>query len=285
MRWSRTGNTDIEDRRGMGGLALPAGGLGGLGLVIYLLVQLLGGGGGGFSNIGPGLDQFSQTTPAPNDVSDAPDPDKDLVDFIGFVVSDVQGTWEQIFTDAGQNYQRTKLVLFDSATQTGCGTASSETGPFYCPADIKVYLDLGFFRELRDRFGAPGDFAQAYVVAHEFGHHVQKLLGIENDVRSAQERHPDDANELSIRMELQADCFAGVWGNAAYDDKLLESGDLEEALGATSSVGDDRIQKQVTGRVDPESWTHGSAAQRSKWFRRGFDRGAVDDCDTFSGDI
>ncbi len=285
MRWSRTGNTDIEDRRGAGsGLALGAGGLGGVGIIIYLLMQLLGG--GGFDNVGPSLDQFSQTTPAPSgDLNDAPDPDKDLVDFVGFVVKDVQGTWEQTFTGAGRAYQRTKLVLFDNATQTGCGLASSETGPFYCPADMKVYLDLGFFRELRNRFGAPGDFAQAYVVAHEFGHHVQKLLGVENDVRNEQERHPDAVNELSIRMELQADCFAGVWANSAYDEKLLESGDLEEALAAAASVGDDRIQKQVTGRIDRESWTHGSASQRSHWFRQGFDRGSVQDCDTFSGDV
>jgi predicted metalloprotease len=285
MRWSRTGNTDIEDRRGMGGFALPVGGLGGLGLVIYIIVQLLGGG-SGFDNVGPGLDRFSQTTPAPSgDLSGAPDPDKDLVDFMGFVAQDVQTTWEHTFTASGRTYERTKLVLFDNATQTGCGTASSETGPFYCPADRKVFLDLGFFRELRDRFGAPGDFAQAYVVAHEFGHHVQNLLGIERDVQQQQEQHPDATNELSIRTELQADCFAGVWAHSAYSQNLLESGDLDEALRAAASVGDDRIQKAATGRINRETWTHGSASQRSHWFRQGFDNGAVKDCDTFSGGI
>jgi len=286
MRWSRTSDSDIEDRRGQGlpgGMALPVGGGGVIG-VIVLIVTLLLRGGGGF-DVGPSLNQFPNSATGGSNIGNAPDPDKDLVDFLGFVMKDVQASWQTKFQAAGRQYQPTKLVLFERATPTGCGTGSSATGPFYCPADGKVYLDLGFFRELRDRFGAPGDFAQAYVVAHEIGHHIQNLLGIEQDVRSQRERHPNDESDLSIRTELQADCFAGVWGQNAYDEKLLESGDLEEGLAAAAAVGDDRIQKQTTGRVDPETWTHGSSQQRVTWFRRGFDTGAVDNCDTFRGSI
>jgi hypothetical protein len=212
----------------------------------------------------------------------APDPDAELVDFMGFVVDDVQTTWDELFASAGQTYDPTKLVIFENATRTGCGVGNEATGPFYCPADNKVYLDLDFFRALRDRFGAPGDFAQAYVIAHEFGHHVQTLLGIDQEVRREQQSDPNNANELSIKMELQADCFAGVWGHSAYDDRLLESGDLEEGLDAAAAVGDDRIQRSTTGHVDRHSWTHGSSAQRMEWFRRGFDSGAPEDCDTFT---
>ena len=267
---------------GLGGGGLAVGGLGGIGALIFLVVQLLSGGSLGGIDVGPALDQFDQRAQGGTSIDDAPDPDKDLVDFLGFVVDDVQATWQETFTNAGQRYVETDLVLFDDATQTGCGTASSQTGPFYCPGDTKVYLDLGFFRELRDRFGAPGDFAQAYVVAHEFGHHVQHLLGIDEDVRRAAAQNPDETNELSIAQELQADCFAGVWGHAAFNDQLLEQGDLEEGIGAAAAVGDDRIQQQATGRVNRETWTHGSSAQRVEWFQRGFDSGAVDDCNTFA---
>jgi predicted metalloprotease len=261
-----------------GGLAL--GGLGGIGALIYLVVSLLSGGG---IDPGAGLDGFGTLPGEANGrLPGAPDPDKDLVDFMGFVVDDVQASWEELFAEAGRDYRETDLVLFEQATQTGCGVGSSQTGPFYCPADGKVYLDLDFFRELRNRFGAPGDFAQAYVIAHEFGHHVQNLLGVNDDVRSLQQQRPEDANDLSIRMELQADCFAGVWGHSAYDDRLLESGDLEEGLAAAAAVGDDRIQRSTTGRVNRESWTHGSSAQRVEWFRRGFDTGSVEECDSFN---
>ncbi len=277
MRWRRGGGTGIEDRRGMGG-GVALGGLGGIGLIVYLLFNLLSGGG---FDVGPGLDQFPQAPAQDDRLSDAPDPDRDLVDFIGFVVDDVQASWAELFDRAGQQYEPTKLVLFEQATQTGCGVGSSETGPFYCPADRKVYLDLSFFRVLSDRFGASGDFAQAYVIAHEFGHHVQTLLGIDRDVSEARQASPDDTNELSVLQELQADCFAGVWGHSAYNDQLLESGDLEEGLDAASAIGDDRIQEQTTGRVDPESFTHGSSEQRVEWFRRGFDTGSVEDCNTF----
>jgi uncharacterized protein len=280
MRWRRGGNTAIEDRRGQGfGPGLAVGGLGGIGAIVFLVLQLLGGGGG----FDPGnLDGFPAAPTERDFNKDAPDPDKDLVDFMGFVVDDVQGTWQETFSRAGRRYTDTKLVIFERATQTGCGTGSSETGPFYCPLDGKMYLDLAFFRALRDRFGAPGDFAQAYVIAHEFGHHVQNLLGIDDRVRSEQQNNPSEQNELSVRMELQADCFAGVWGHAAFNDQLLESGDLEEGIKAAEAIGDDRIQRETTGRVNPESWTHGSSAQRVQWFRTGFDTGSVDDCDTFS---
>jgi predicted metalloprotease len=277
MRWRRGDRSNIEDRRGR---ALPIGGVGGgVGLVILLLTLLLRAGGG--PDIGPSLDQFPSVPQGGGELSTAPDPDRDLVDFLDFVLEDVQQSWNKVFTEAGRSYRETKLVLFDGATSTGCGTGSSESGPFYCPVDEKMYLDLGFFRELRDRFGAPGDFAQAYVVAHEAGHHVQNMLGIDRDVRQQQRADPNAANDLSVRMELQADCLAGVWAHSAYGERLLESGDLEEGLGAAAAVGDDRIQKEVSGRVNPETWTHGSSQQRTSWFRRGFDEGAIDNCDTF----
>jgi predicted metalloprotease len=220
-----------------------------------------------------------------DDLSDAPDPDAELVEFVGFVVDDVQDSWARLFTEAGQRYQPTTLRLFTGGINTGCGGASSATGPFYCPLDRHVYLDLGFFRELRDRFGAPGDFAQAYVIAHEFGHHVQNLLGIADDVRRGQQEHPDEANELSVRLELQADCLAGVWAHSAYQEGLLESGDLEEGLDAAASVGDDRIQGQAGREVDPDSFTHGSSEQRVTWFRRGYESGDLNSCNTFKGDV
>ena len=287
MRWRRgKGREEIEDRRGQGvgglgsgraGFPIPVGGgIGGL-LVAVLLVVLfatgvLGGGSGG-SNGDSGQ------------LAGAPDPDAKLVDFIGFVVDDVQGWWQQDFARSGQTYQVTKLVLFDGQTQSGCGPASSDTGPFYCPVDRKVYLELGFFRELRDRFKAPGDFAEAYVIAHEFGHHVQTLLGIEGRVQEERQSHPSEANDLSVRLELQADCYAGVWAHSAYEQNLLESGDLEEALTAAAAVGDDRIQRSAGRRVNPETWTHGSSAQRVQWLKAGFQTGDPGSCDTFSGSI
>jgi predicted metalloprotease len=298
MRWRRgRGAGQIEDRRGGGGfggggLPIPIGakgGLGGLGVLAVVVLSILfgggvlGGGGGGV-NI-PGLDAFPQMPgPQGEPIPREADPDADLKDFVAFVVADVQESWRQAFTQGGKTYEPTKLVLFEDATTSGCGPASSETGPFYCPADRKVYVDLDFFRDLRDRFGAPGDFAQAYVIAHEFGHHVQNVVGISDDVRRAQQESPDDANELSIRLELQADCLAGVWGHSAYEADLLESGDLEEGLAAAAAVGDDRLQREATGRVDRESWTHGSSEQRVQWFRRGFQSGDTQACDTFAGD-
>jgi predicted metalloprotease len=291
MKWRRGfGRGQIEDRRGQSsrGMGLPIpigakGGLGGLGLLLVIAITLLSsgvlGGGGGGASVDPGIEQFPQM-PGGGSPGALPggDPDADLREFAGFVVDDVQDSWARLFAEAGQRYQPTTLVLFTQATSSGCGSASAASGPFYCPLDRKVYLDLGFFRELRSRFGAPGDFAQAYVIAHEFGHHVQNLLGIADDVRRGQREHPDEANELSVRLELQADCLAGVWAFSAYDEGLLESGDLEEGLAAAAAVGDDRIQPGSS----PERWTHGSSEQRVAWFREGFERGDLNDCNTFS---
>jgi uncharacterized protein len=286
----------VIDRRGSGGgrgFGMPVGGgVGGLGLIGVLLAILfstgvLGGGGGTGIEIDPRFDPLGGTPSAESGerLPGAPDPDARLRDFVAFVVDNVQTSWSQAFDEAGQRYEPTKLVLFERGTESGCGFASSATGPFYCPRDRLVYLDLGFFRELRDRFGAPGDFAQAYVIAHEFGHHIQTITGISDDVRNQQQSNPDDANDLSVRMELQADCLAGVWGHSAYEQRLLESGDLEEGLQAAAAIGDDRIQRETTGRIDPETWTHGSSEQRVEWFSRGFENGDPGACDTFSGDI
>ena len=269
---------------------MAGGGLGIIGLLIALFLggNVLGGGGesGGFGIDTTGLEGFgtppATVAPGGGRLDGAPDPDAELKEFVTFVVEDVQANWQQQFEAASKPYEVTTLVLFEDAVSTGCGSASSATGPFYCPLDRKVYLDLGFFRELATKFGAPGDFAQAYVIAHEFGHHVQTVLGINEQVRQAQQRNPDEANELSVRMELQADCFAGVWAHSAYEDNLLETGDVEEGLDAAAGVGDDRIQKEATGRVDPESFTHGTSEQRMRWFRTGFESGDPDRCDTFA---
>jgi predicted metalloprotease len=204
-----------------------------------------------------------------------------LVSFVGFVLDDAQRTWRQLSEQHGTPYRDAKLVLFRDAVQSACGFAESATGPFYCPADEKVYIDLGFYEELQQRFGAPGDFAQAYVLAHEIGHHVQNLLGTEAQVREARTRRADLANELSVRLELQADCYAGVWGHSTAQRDLLESGDVDEGLAAAAAVGDDRLQRMGGGRVVPESFTHGSSAQRQEWFRRGLEAGRPDACDTF----
>ncbi len=288
MRWKPgRGYKQIEDRRGRGGAALPIGvGGGGIGIVVlvaYLLISALGGGGGGLS-VDPNLPAFPAAPSAEGTDLEPQEGDK-TAQFVAFVVDDVQDTWARLFAEAGRQYEPTKLVLFTQATQSGCGAASSATGPFYCPADRKIYLDMGFFEELSRRFGAPGDFAQAYVIAHEFGHHVQTLFGIEGDVRAAQQENPDDANELSVRMELQADCFAGVWGHSAFREDLLTSGDLEEGLAAAAAIGDDRIQESTQGRADPESFTHGTSEQRTTWFRKGFDAGDPNACETFDSDI
>ncbi|HVE91736.1 MAG TPA: neutral zinc metallopeptidase [Actinomycetota bacterium] len=299
MRWKRgtSGAGQIEDRRGQGGsgrggMGFPIGGRamgGGLGGIVLLLLLALGGnliGGDSGFDVGPSLDSFEGSPGSGRGTLEgAPDPDAELKDFVTFVVDNVQDSWSRQFAQANREYKATKLVLFDDVTPTGCGTGEAASGPFYCPADGQVYLDLGFFRELRDKFGAPGDFAQAYVIAHEFGHHVQNLLGIDDDVRRQQSRSRDRSNELSVRMELQADCMAGVWGYSAYREDLLESGDLEEGLQAAAAVGDDRIQRQAGARVNPESWTHGSSKQRARWFTRGFESGRVEDCDAFSGEI
>jgi hypothetical protein len=203
--------------------------------------------------------------------------EEERVAFVSFVLDDLQDTWHRVLP----GYQDAKLVLFRGAIQSGCGFAESAMGPFYCPLDQKVYIDLDFYEELRRRFGAPGDFAQAYVIAHEVGHHVQRLQGIDQQVREAQRRQPGAANALSVRMELQADCLAGVWGHSTGQRDILESGDVEEGLNAAAAIGDDRIQRQSTGEVQPEGFTHGSSAQRVFWFRRGLETGDPNRCDTF----
>jgi uncharacterized protein len=284
MRWTPgERNPDIEDMRGSsgGGGGFGVGRLGIGGFVVLLLLSLvfhrnffalLGAGGGA-----PAGSPAAQTAP----VNSSPEETK-LADFVGAVLRDVQDTWTQLLpAQANVPYRHAKLDLFREAIRSGCGNAQTEMGPFYCPADEKVYIDLGFYKELQDRFGASGDFAQAYVIAHEVGHHVQKLLGISDKVEAAQQQNPRQAKALSVRLELQADCFAGVWAHSTQQRNILQEGDVDEALNAAASVGDDRIQKQTTGQVNPESWTHGSAADRSRWFKTGFDSGQIKSCDTF----
>jgi hypothetical protein len=208
-----------------------------------------------------------------------------LVEFVRFLSVDIQDVWTAEFAESGRRYQLTEVNLFSGSVQTGCGGATSAVGPFYCPPDGEVYIDLDFYRELASRFGAPGDFAQAYVLAHEIGHHVQNILGISDEVHRAQQgRAGEESNALSVRLELQADCMAGVWAHSVYGRGDLESGDIDEGLQAAAAVGDDRIQAQAGVDVDPETWTHGSAEQRTKWFTRGYTSGVVDDCDTFAVD-
>ena len=285
MRWKRSRRSgDIIDRRGRGsgrspGMSLGLGG-GGLGLVAIVVLVLLNSGvfGGDFDvrnvpNLGGG---------APG--SGDPEADGKLVDFMSFVLDDAQGFWSDTFQEGGRSYERAELVIFTGATNSGCGGATSDIGPHYCPADQRIYLDLDFFKELRNRFGAPGDFAQAYVLAHEIAHHLQNELGISGDVHQSQQDDSEQANELSVRLELQADCFAGVWAFTTYERSILESGDLEEGLAAAAAVGDDRIQRETTGRIDRESWTHGSSEQRVRWFKRGYEDGDPNACDTFSAE-
>jgi predicted metalloprotease len=270
---------------GGGGMGIPIpAGLGGGGAlivaIIFIALQLFGGGSGGTSSGLDGLGGQPAVDPGASvDLSN----NGDLVQFVGYVENDVNDLWQNTFQRAGEQYQRAPLVLFTGGTQSGCGPASSETGPFYCPADQKVYLDLDFFKELSNRFGAPGDFAQAYVIAHEIGHHVQDLTGIEAQVRQLQQQDPSRQNELSVKLELQADCLAGVWAQSVYKAGDLDPGDIEEGLTAASAVGDDRIQASAGVQVNPETWTHGSAAQRSQWFNAGFKGGDPAACDTFAG--
>ena len=202
--------------------------------------------------------------------------------FITAVFNDIQDEWAATFKKAGKQYHQARLVLFSSAVKTGCGTETSDVGPFYCPADQTVYLDLQFFKDMEKRYGVKGDFSQAYVVAHEVGHHIQLLTGVTTQVHTLSQQRPAQANALSIRTELQADCYAGVWAHSAYTRNLLEPGDLDEALTAAAAVGDDFLQKQATGSVQPESWTHGTSAQRQKWLQTGYDKGEPSACNTFA---
>lgn len=307
MQWrGRRQSGNIEDRRGAGGgmgggMRIPGlgggmggggmrrgGGMGLFGILILLGIAWLlginplsllsgemGSGGGGY------VEQPQQSAGGGTFASPQ---EEEMKEFVAVVLAETEDTWHRILPQIDAQYREPKLVLFSGGTQSGCGFAQSAVGPFYCPADEKVYIDLSFFDELSRRFGAPGDFAQAYVIAHEVGHHVQTVLGIEGQVRKARaDMSETEANALSVAVELQADCFAGVWAHDAHQKSgLLEPGDIEEALGAASAVGDDTLQKQAGGRVVPDSFTHGSSAQRTRWFETGYRNGNIEDCDTFN---
>lgn len=297
MRWREGRRSEnVEDLRGArAGLGRPGMRLGGGSLVLVLLsawllgadpltlLQLLAGGSGGGTQVGLDLPAAGEETPAdPRGPGTAPADEG--ADFVSVVLADTEDTWQELFAAAGTHYEAPRLVLFTDVVRSACGMAQAAMGPFYCPPDRKVYIDLGFYRDLRERFRAPGDFAQAYVIAHEVGHHVQTLLGTSEKVHEAQSRLGDaESNALSVRLELQADCYAGTWAHHAQRARqILEEGDLEEGLGAAAAIGDDRIQRQTQGRAVPESFTHGSSEQRVSWFRRGLDRGSLEACDTFA---
>lgn len=301
--------------RGRGGLRFPSRGSsarrsGGIGIVGVLIILGLmfffgidpsvlmqgagpgGGGGAGFPDIRlpqskPDATNFPQAGRHGTDIQRPKTAgDDDLKSFVAVVLATTEDSWERIFQRFGQRYRDPKLVLFTGSVRSACGTGMAAMGPFYCPGDEKVYIDLDFYRELKTRFRAPGDFAQAYVIAHEVGHHVQKLLGIADKVDAARRRMGKvESNALQVRMELQADCFAGIWAHQMQADKgLIERGDIDEAIGAAGAIGDDRIQKRTQGYVVPDSFTHGSSAQRVRWFRRGYEKGSLQVCDTFNAD-
>jgi predicted metalloprotease len=278
MRWTPGGDSgDIEDRRGSSGFRGAPMGIGGA--VILLVLSLLFG-----KNFFALFESSSATTDQPGVTRPVEETAQEHqeVQFVTFVLNDAQSTWSSTL---GGRYRHAKLVLFREAIGSACGFAEAASGPFYCPENEKIYLDLAFFDELRGRFAASGDFAQAYVITHELGHHVQKILGIEPRVRALMQQDPPHANEYSVRLELQADCFAGVWGHSTAQRNLLESGDIEEGLNAAAAVGDDRLRGRSGRRVNPESFTHGSSRERAMWFRRGLDSGRIEDCDTFRGQV
>ncbi len=313
MRWrGRRQSSNIEDRRGSarapmrlpggfgrggfggglgrgglgrGGLGRGArrGGIGGIGLVIVVLVAL-------YFGVDPGVllqnGPFDGAPPGGGLQGQTTEGQEELAAFVSVVLADTEDTWHELFAQSGGQYVEPKLVLFAGAVNSACGFAQAAVGPFYCPADEKVYIDLGFYQDLKQRFGAPGDFAQAYVIAHEVAHHVQNLMGISDTVQDLRQRASEtEANALSVRLELQADCLAGLWANHAdRQSQVLEPGDLEEALNAASAIGDDRLQRQAGGAVVPDSFTHGSSAQRVRWFKRGFESGALEACDTFGAE-
>ncbi|HSO39222.1 MAG TPA: neutral zinc metallopeptidase [Labilithrix sp.] len=292
MRWDEGHESpDVIDRRGEGGRGGP--GLGGLlgllplvtrmrgGWIVVLLVVGLAllGGLGGLGGIFGGDTGDRSTTAAP--VAGRRSDDK-KAQFVAFVLDDTQASWRKQFEARGKSYRNAKLVMFTGATQTACGNGQAAAGPFYCPSDERVYIDLSFYTELEQRLGAKGDFAQAYVIAHEIGHHVQHQLGISDRVHNAKGSQRG-AEGNSVRLELQADCFAGIWAKSSNDRNILEPGDIDEALGAAAAIGDDRLQKQSGGRVNPETWTHGSSAERSRWFKTGYLKGSLEACNTFDG--
>lgn len=290
MKFDASDNADgsqVDDRRGARSLGVGAGGLGVVGTVVFLIYRFLSG------DVGTTADPGAAANPGPQGahtpltgtcqgVTSESDPAK----FVVCVETNVQSFWSQELGKIGGKYRPAKLVLFTERTSSSCGVASAESGPFYCPPDEKVYLDLGFFQELQRRFHARGgDFAEAYVVAHEYGHHVQDILGVSSKVHEAEVNNPSERNGLSVRLELQADCYAGVWGHHAYEKGKVSQQEISLALDAAAAVGDDRIQRASRGRVNPETFTHGSAAMRQKWFGIGMKSGDPNDCRTFSGEI
>lgn len=275
-------SSDLIDERGQSGGPRMAGGSGLLGLLPLLLrfrfgwvIIVLVLGYSFIRNFVGGTARSVASTAVSAKGADAPR------HFVAFVLDDAQTTWQKLFAQNGQTYRNAKLVLFTGATNTGCGTGEAQAGPFYCPVDERVYIDLSFYNELAERFGAQGDFAEAYVIAHEIGHHVQKQLGLSAEVDRASKAQRLGPSGLSVRLELQADCFAGIWARSTNQRNLLEPGDIEEALGAASAVGDDHIQKETSGTVRRETWTHGSAEARARWFKNGFEGGTLQACDTF----
>jgi predicted metalloprotease len=292
MRWRQGRRSEnVEDRRGQ---RMPMGGgmrIGGMGLLLLLLVMwlmgadpmtllsiLAGGGDGSVTQVDPRGYETQAPAPQPGG------PQDEQAEFVSVVLGDTEDTWTELFAQAGQRYEPPKLVLFTDVVRSACGMAQSAMGPFYCPLDQKVYIDLGFYRDLQQRFRAPGDFAQAYVIAHEVGHHIQTLTGISQQVQQHRQRvSQEQGNQLSVMLELQADCLAGVWAHHAHRSRqILEQGDVEEGLNAAAAIGDDRIQRRTQGTVVPESFTHGSSEQRVTWFRRGLESGDMEACDTFS---
>lgn len=282
----------VDDRRGMGGggaLAMGGGGLGIVGLILYLVVGALGGGNVQLGQLGgvPGGSSMSGTGESREDLSRRCNTEGAIEQYddcyLIKVYNEVNEVWTDELARRGVDYRRPGLAFFDRDVSTGCGTASSQVGPFYCPPDQQIYIDLGFLAELQEQFGAEGRYAQAYIVAHEVGHHLQTLFGTEREVRAAQQRSPDAQNELSVALELQADCYAGVWSTLADQrgNVAITEAELQQAIGAAEAVGDDRIQQQAQGRVNPESWTHGSAEQRRSWFLEGYRSGDLNACSTF----
>ena len=292
MDWTPGGvSSDLEDRRdssgGGGGFGFGGGGLGVVGFLVLLVISLVtghnflgaffgGGGGQATSQAGPMV--AGQPTVHP------PGEDRDI-QLISFVLDDVQRTWTNTFAEEGRQYRHARLVVYRDATYSGCGTAQASTGPFYCPEDEKVYIDLSFWNELQQIGGDASDFAQAYVVAHELGHHVQKLLGIEGRMRRLVQQEPSEGNHLSVDLELQADCFAGVWAHSTEQRNIVHESDIAEALKAAAAVGDDHLQRMAGRAVSPENWTHGSSAEREEWFRKGLEGGTIQSCGTFDGNI
>lgn len=282
MKWKgRTRSSNVEDRRSSGGMGMGGKGIlgGGFGIIVIIIIMLLGGDPGQIINQSQIINQNNN---APYEQTAE---EQEMAEFVSVVLADTEYVWEEIFSSENLDYQEPTLVLYSGYVQSACGTAGDSTGPFYCPGDSKVYIDLSFFEQLQTYYDAPGDFAMAYVIAHEVGHHVQNQLGIMDDFqRLKPQLSQGEFNELSVRLELQADYLAGVWAHYAGEMDILEKGDIEEALNATSAVGDDRIQKQAQGYVVPDSFTHGTSAQRMKWFMKGYQEGDLDQWDTFSID-